>query len=101
MCSFGMVLMFVPVLVHVPRPVTGIIETKLTWLCMISSSLLNAVAAERWLSWPGLVALPIAAARECTAWFWFAMLDCRRPSMRFRRSRMSLSPASSLIPGSR
>lgn len=80
-------------LVHVPRPPLGIIETKLPdefWIITLSP----------------LSAVPLLMGGEscaiCMAFGWpFARLICRRLSMRFSLSRISLSPASSLIPGSR
>lgn len=74
-----------------PRPVAGIMETKLLVLCIITSSLLMVVA-------PLIEGEPVESARfeVCPMRF-----DWRRPSILVKRSRMSLSPASSLIPGSR
>ena len=42
-CTFGMVEIFVPTDVHVPRPEAGIIETKFALLCIMISSLLTVV----------------------------------------------------------
>tara|TARA_R110002060_G_scaffold49646_2_gene60586 strand:- start:141 stop:398 length:258 start_codon:yes stop_codon:yes gene_type:complete len=77
--------------VHVPSPVAGIMDTKLLVVCIIISSLLMVVA-------PLIDGEPveIAILEVCPT-----RLLCRRPSMRVRCSRISLSPASSLMPGSR
>ena len=77
--------------VQVPRPVAGIIETKLLVLCIMISSLLIVVA-------PLIDGDPADSARldVCPRRF-----DWRSPSILVKRSRMSLSPASNLIPGSR
>lgn len=82
--------MFVGAL-HVPTPIAGIIVTKLfAALCMSISSVLIVVA-------PLTEGDPVDSARfdVCPI-----KLDCRRPSILVNLSRINLSPASSLIPGS-
>lgn len=90
MCTLGMVEMFVGV-VQVPSPELGSMETpKLCPFCIITSSLLIFVP-------PCIEGDPVDKARleVCPIRF-----DCSKPSIRARCSKINLSPASSLIPGS-
>lgn len=84
--------MFVAVADHVPNPPLGMIETKLSLFCTpIRLSPLKAVPL---LIFGELCDIPMPL-------LWPTMFIWRRLSIRPRRSRINLSPASSLIPGSR
>ena len=88
LCVFGMVEMLEGWLVHVPIPLIGWTIPRLgIWplLRPRKSSLVE------------LLVVGECVANEKV----LVRLVCRRPSMRLRCSKISLSPASSLIPGSR
>jgi len=88
LCVFGIVEMFDGWLVHVPMPLMGWTMPK--W----------GIVPELRARKSSLVVL--LAAGECEdRENPLVMLVCKSPSMRFRCSRINLSPASSLMPGSR
>lgn len=95
-CIFGIVEMFVCWLgfIHVPRPAMGMANVLST------PSLGLAIASSL------LIPVPLLFVGECGSMdnilaCWLTNPVCNRPSMRLSLSRMSLSPASSLTPGSR
>lgn len=87
LCVFGIVEMLEGWLVHVPMPLIGWTMPRLGIWPLLRPRKSSLVA---------LLVVGECVAKEKV----LVRFVCKRPSMRFRCSKISLSPASSLMPGS-